>query len=210
MLHVLAIFAAVWAVLSGAIHGQPSIGRSAPPISLEMVQNAPGVDPGSLNWEALAGKTVVLDFWATWCGPCVASIPHLNELADHFQENPDVVFLSVTYEDGDTIRAFRKHVPMRTWIGHDADSSMFDAFGVRSIPRTFVIQDGQVVWAGHPKRLSVGDIERAVRGETTPAVDSTMGPTVPVVGAATPTGRRSTSGPPRSRSFLPFRVTRTP
>jgi thiol-disulfide isomerase/thioredoxin len=49
--------------------------------------------------ENIKGKVLVLDFWATWCAPCLASVPHLNTLQSHFSKRDDVIFLSITDEN---------------------------------------------------------------------------------------------------------------
>lgn len=55
----------------------PKIGDPAPKLELETVLT-PSI---ALSWSAVRGQVVVLEFWATWCAPCVAQIPHLNALA---------------------------------------------------------------------------------------------------------------------------------
>src|SRR5437870_3097657 len=70
-------------------------GDSAPAIKLDSLTPD---RPVAEALAALKGKAIVLEFWATWCGPCVDSIPHLNELVDKFAGRP-IEFLSVTDED---------------------------------------------------------------------------------------------------------------
>src|SRR4030095_15566093 len=68
-----------------------------------------------LGWEQLQGKVVVLEFWATWCGPCVATIPHMNELADQFKGEP-VQFVALTQEPEKTVAAFLPKTPIHAWV----------------------------------------------------------------------------------------------
>src|ERR1035441_9507322 len=82
--------------------GSPKIGAPAPPLNLAKVLQA--TNATEATWDNLRGKVVVLDFWATWCGPCVAAIPHWNDLAKQFHDKP-VVFLAISNEDEPLVTA---------------------------------------------------------------------------------------------------------
>jgi thiol-disulfide isomerase/thioredoxin len=82
---------------------EPKAGDQPPPLKLKTLLQAP--DGTKASWGALKGKVVVLEFWATWCGPCVAAISHLNELADQFKDRP-VQFIAVTDEGEKVIGPF--------------------------------------------------------------------------------------------------------
>ena len=58
-----------------------------------------------LKWTDFHGQVVVLDFWATWCSPCIESVPHLNALVIEFEDKP-VKFVSITYEPESLVKAF--------------------------------------------------------------------------------------------------------
>jgi WD40 repeat protein/thiol-disulfide isomerase/thioredoxin len=98
--------------------------------------------------EGLIGKVVVVEFWATWCGPCVAGIPHLNEL--HDESGPKgLAILSFTDQSKQGIENFMKRTPMKYVIG--TGSELAAEYGVGSFPHAFVIgRDGKLVWDGDP------------------------------------------------------------
>src|SRR5262245_61261500 len=80
----------------------PKIGDPAPKLELETVLSPPS---RALNWPALRGQVVVLEFWATWCAPCVAQIPHLNALAKKFENRP-LQIISISDEDREPVVGF--------------------------------------------------------------------------------------------------------
>ena len=117
------------------------------------------------NWEKLRGKVVVLEFWATWCAPCIAAIPHLNELADHFKGKP-VQFIAITDEQSNVIELFLKKRAIRAWIGLDTDKSMFKSYHVGGIPHTIVVNtNGVIEGITYPLSLKPEHIENLLAGK---------------------------------------------
>ena len=111
----------------------------------------------------------MLEFWGTWCGPCVAAIPHLNELAEA-TEDEDVAFLSVTFEETGIVEDFLEKLPMESWVGHDTDRTMVESFGVRGWPTTFVVRDGMVLERTHPTRLTLEKLRGFAAGDAASAI----------------------------------------
>jgi uncharacterized protein (TIGR03435 family) len=159
---------AMMALLAGvlfpsAAEAQPKPDQPAPPLSVERLLNAP--DGASAEWAHLKGKVVVVEFWATWCAPCIASIPHLNDLAEQYR-GEDVVFISLTDEPLATVESFLKRKPIKGWVALDTDRRAGDAYGVTGIPCTFLIgRTGKILGETDPSELKAEHIDRALRGE---------------------------------------------
>ena len=157
----------VWVLVLGLMpsqaRGQVELGEKLSALGLEGLLNAP--DGAEATLESLAGKTVVLEFWATWCVPCIGEIPHLNELRAEFV-GEDVVFISVTDEPAELVGRFQERMePIEGWIGLDHDRSLFDAFEIRFIPATIIIDtDGRFVGRISPRDLDATTLRSYMSG----------------------------------------------
>jgi len=125
------------------------LGSSAPTINIsEWLTEAPDGD------NPFQGKTVVLEFWATWCGPCVKAIPHLNSLVDKYQSD-DLIFVSITKENKSKVTSFMKKKEMKAYVALDDKGKTNSAYRIRAIPKAYIISpEGKIIWDGHPFNLS--------------------------------------------------------
>ncbi len=122
----------------------PKVGEPIPKIQARELFN----NEYNLNLEDLQGYIVVVEFWATWCGPCKASIPHLSEMQERYTDR-GVVFIGLSDEKTDTVRKFLQSTKMKYLVG--AESSTGRDFGVNAIPAAFLVDpDGVLRWKGHP------------------------------------------------------------
>jgi thiol-disulfide isomerase/thioredoxin len=119
-------------------------GKPAPALTL------PLLGEGKVDLASHKGKdVVVLDFWATWCGPCVQGLPILAKVIDAYR-GKGVVFYAVNQrEDEATIRAFLKQKKLELTVPLDRDGKIGDAYGVEGIPQTVIIDKQGVVQAVH-------------------------------------------------------------
>jgi thiol-disulfide isomerase/thioredoxin len=165
------------AFLDGPAGRGELIGYPAPKV--DFLWNSTGTAMTSLS--DLKGKVVVLDFWATWCGPCVGSFPQVKELVEYF-DGYDVVVLGVTSEQGNVIfrdergkknaENFEQECEMMTdyvkamevtWPIAFSTQEVFNPdFGIRGIPHVAIIApDGKVAYNGlHPANPLEGKVEK--------------------------------------------------
>ena len=165
------------AFLAGPAGRGELIGYAAPKVDL--LWNSEGADWKS--FESLKGKVVVLDFWATWCGPCVGSFPQVRELVEYY-DGYDVVVLGITSEQGSVIfRDERGKVKAEdfagecgmmkeyaeamdvTWPVAFTKQNVFNAdFGIRGIPHVAIIApDGKVAYNNlHPADPLADKVEK--------------------------------------------------
>jgi thiol-disulfide isomerase/thioredoxin len=123
----------------------PLIGQPAPGIKLDLL------DGGTFDLAARKGRVVVLDFWATWCGPCLHALPLVDELARTYAER-GVDFVAVNMEEQPAnVRATLERLKLKSTVALDRDGVVAAKYAVTAIPQTVVIdRDGKVT------RLFVG------------------------------------------------------
>ncbi|MDE2851055.1 MAG: TIGR03435 family protein [Acidobacteriota bacterium] len=130
----------------------PGPGDPAPVLAIEATLHGPA--DGDLDWAGLKGKATVLEFWATWCAPCVDVIPHLNELAGALPAD-DIRFVSITDEAEEVVTPFLESTPISGLVGLDLDRSVFRDYGVLAIPTTFLVdREGVIQGVTHARHLS--------------------------------------------------------
>jgi thiol-disulfide isomerase/thioredoxin len=138
-------------------------GKPAPPLSLTPILQAPA--GSAATWDAFRGKATVLEFWATWCGPCVEAIPHWNKLVERFQDRP-IRFLSITDESPELIARFLTREADLVWIGLDGQGKTLDSFMVGARPTTVLVDANGIVRAiGHPKGLTEPALDDLLAGK---------------------------------------------
>ncbi len=144
-------------------------GDLAPDFTLDKVLNAPVGTVAQLK--ALRGQVVILEFWATWCAPCVGAFPHLNELVDKFKDDP-VRFISITDEPESIVSKCLRKRPLSGWVALDPGNSIGKRYGVEGIPHTIVIdKEGNIASITSPFALTESLIKEVLAGEKV-AVDS--------------------------------------
>jgi cytochrome c biogenesis protein CcmG/thiol:disulfide interchange protein DsbE len=99
----------------------------------------------------LSGKVIVLDFWATWCGPCIRAMPSLDSLQKSYPRDIAVLGVGGQGEDRATVEKFLKSNRHSYGQLFDGNQRVYRSLGVRAIPHVVVLSsDGVVRWQGNP------------------------------------------------------------
>ena len=103
------------------------------------------INENKFDFSSAEGKVVVINFWATWCPPCIAEMPSLDKLYQHYESNEDVIFLFVSNEEKEVLYEFITHKNY-TFNAYQPLTNYPQEFNVSSIPRTFIIsREGEIV-----------------------------------------------------------------
>jgi thiol-disulfide isomerase/thioredoxin len=176
---ILSMLAAIMLLASGAFaqdakEPKLKVGDPAPPLGEGKWVKG---DPVS---EFESGKVYVIEFWATWCGPCIAAIPHVTELQKKYEDKGVVIIGQNVWEtDPAKVDPFVKEMGDKMGYrvvmdepsgdkGYMAENWMAAA-GRNGIPCSFIVnQDGKIAWIGHPMAMEPV-LEKVVAGKYDPA-----------------------------------------
>lgn len=157
MKHLISLFALASLVFSLSVHSAAALKVGDP---------APRIAPG--KWaqgepvnDIEGDKVYIVEFWASWCGPCITAIPHLNDLSKKFVGDGLVVIGQNLGEDATKVAGFIKNMGAKMSYRvavDDAAQTMaktwLTAAGQKGIPCAFVVnKKGQIAYIGHPMRL---------------------------------------------------------
>ena len=125
-------------------------GSAAPPFQLTTDQGA------KVSATSFGGKVLVLNFWASWCAPCVQEIPSLNALQRRFAHSGVVVLAVSVDKNGQKYHDFLQRIPVSFKTVRDEQADLSAEYGTFVYPETYIIKDGRVLrkvvgaenWAG--------------------------------------------------------------
>jgi thiol-disulfide isomerase/thioredoxin len=115
--------------------------KMAPPFEVT------AMDGTKFNLDAMGGRVVLIDFWATWCGPCNRELPHMKKIAKEFANDP-LVIISVSWDSDEA--KWKDFVAKNgmTWVQYrDTDHSLGTEFEINAIPHYFTIDSDGVLTA---------------------------------------------------------------
>lgn len=142
-------------LIFGNIYAQSNIkvGEQAPKIKItDWIENVP--EDKNFN-----DKNIVLEFWATWCGPCIAAVPHMNNLQSEFNQK-DLIYISITDESVEKVKRSLKRIDFKSIVVTDLTKETQINFGdgkkgLDEYPLTVLIdKTGIIKWIGEPKNLN--------------------------------------------------------
>jgi len=164
------------AVPSAAAGGDPSMlqpGTPAPNFTADSATS------GTFRLSDYRGRIVVLDFWATWCGPCMRAMPHLQNIASRFGNSNVVVLAVCSWDSPDAaVNWIRSHPSGVTYAidpaGEHTDLAISNDYHVSGIPSTYIIDQGGTIVdgdVGMDESEIAADVERlGARGAGSPVV----------------------------------------
>jgi len=171
------ILAAMMVGLAGA-----ALAAEQTPVTLKVGDPAPKLQTGEwVQGEPVKAfepnKAYIVEFWATWCGPCRTSIPHLNELWEKYKDKGLIVIGQDVWEQKEEevpkfVKQMGEKMTYRVALddkqgsdkGKMAETWMMAA-GQRGIPAAFLVdKKGRIAWIGHPMQLKEATIDRVLAG----------------------------------------------
>lgn len=155
------IFSTVFCTfLSLCAFSQIKIGHQVNNISIQTLLNAP-VKQAQLDH--FKGKVILLEFWATYCGPCITAMPHLQQLQKEY--NGKLRIITISEEKENRIKKFIENKPSNLWFAVDTANLFQQSFPLRMIPQSVLIdKKGIVVAITEPENITKQVIADVIAG----------------------------------------------
>ena len=141
-----------WRELGGETNSEAeALGIAEAALTVELGQPAPDFrlatpDGGTISLSDFRGKTVILNFWATWCAPCRAEMPDLQRVYEERLEAGDLVVLAVNLQENATqVNAFIEEFELTFPVAIDAQGEVAEQYGLLGLPGTFFIDAAGVL-----------------------------------------------------------------
>lgn len=145
----------VWKVAQGS-RNETALGKAAPDFTLSRLDR-----PGELQLSSLRGKTVVLNFWASWCDPCKREAPALQAATKRWGDR--VVVLGVDVNDfGGDARGFMRKYGLTYPVVHDNKNLTSPKYGLTGLPETFFLDSRGRVVSHVPGEVKAAELQRGV------------------------------------------------
>lgn len=132
------------------------LGSVGPPLDLREV-----MENGTIRLKDYRGKVVLLDFWATWCGPCRMVMPKLEDLQRRHGDE-GLVVLGVSDESLGAVKRFLARTPVNYTIAISADGDAGSRYGVRSLPTLFLLDRQGVIRKVHVGAGDLAQVEKEI------------------------------------------------